>query len=232
MHMKIVSITIFCFILANNIFAQQNDLPKNGTILIKGKVWPLIGFGVGVNCTLGLEYGFSKCHGLGIELDYTNQNYENELRDTINNKYYSGPRLYNVRRGVLIGYRYYLDIQRSRISSSFYKFTGGTKSLPYLSAFLKYTKYDQHYQQGFITNNLSYDEWHYSAGIVLGIIGEMVDVNIGSFYKLKFLSNEFIENNSTKIKSDVWPVFGIRVGVNVIIISNKKSNHLLNVRHQ
>ena len=98
--------------------------------------------------------------------------------------------------------------------------------LPYVGAFCRYGKNDLHYEKGYVTTQLSYDEWQYSAGILFGIVCGYVDVNLGPFYKQKYIT-DVQQDNGVTFHTHMQPNYGLRVGVNFYFIPAKHSNHYL-----
>ena len=227
--MKKIFLFLLLFALALPAHSEQADTSSqvnSNSWAIKGKVLPWIVLGSGINYTLGVEYGFNKVNSIGIDFVYNDNSAEHDVYDTVKKSEVSGPRMYTVSRGLFINYRRYLDIS----NTSIYRFVSKrlkTDYLPYVGAFARYGKTDYHYQSGYITSQISYDEWQYSGGVLLGIVCGPVDINAGPFYKQKYITDVENENASQVFHSHMQPTFGFRVGVNLFLIVKKNSGHYL-----
>ncbi len=228
MSTKTYLIALLLFIPMQNLRARSGTRDTYGdsnTWTLKGKVFPWIALGGGINYTLGLEYGFRKHQSVGIDVSYDDFSSEHDVYDVGKQQYVSGPRVYTVWRGVFLNYRRYFVCKHTFIDNAKgekYK----TSYLPYLSAFGRYGKTDLHYEPGYITDNLSYDEWQYSVGCLLGVVTESFDINIGPFYKQRYITDVEEEFGKAAFHTHMQPILGIRLGVN-LMLNIKKSDHVL-----
>ena len=210
-------------------YAQQdNSGESHNTWVLKGKVLPWISIGPpleGINYTLGAEYGFSRVNAIGFELVY-NDNQSHEDYSPANGQGDSaGLQRYTVSRGVFVYYRRYLDMNNTFVLREIEKLFN-SDCLPYVSAFTRYGKLDYHYEPGYPTRNVSYDEWQYSGGALFGVVCKVFDINMGPFYKQTNVSD--VEKLGTNtLYSHMKPSFGFRVGVNLFWVLKKNSDHLL-----
>ena len=206
--------------------ADSAHVRKNNAWAIKGKILPwTIAASSGVNASLGVEYGFRRVHSVGIDFTYSDYSSANEVRDTGNNQYRSGPRVYTVVRGVFINYRRYVHIDSGCSSRALHKLLKNDY-MPYLGAFGRYGKNDLHYEKDYITTQLSYDEWHYSVGILIGVVSGLMDINLGPFYKTKYIT-DVQQDNGIAFHTHVQSNFGLRVGINFFFIPTKSGRHYL-----
>jgi len=211
--------------------AQQDTgiREHNNTLVIKGKVLPwaaMIVPGEGINYTFGLEYGFAKKNAIGIDLVYNDYNTHKDYSPVSNQGDSVGPSFYSVSRGVFLYYRRYPGKMPYPLSKP-YRSLVRSRFVPYYSFFARYGKTDYHYDPGYITNNLSHDEWQYSAGFLFGFVADYFDVNFGPFYKLSYISDYEKENGGDLIYCHVRPSFGFRVGANLFYVVKKKGGHTL-----
>ena len=187
---------------------------------------PFILWGSGINYTLGAEYGFHKVNSIAIDLVYNDNSAEHDVYDTVKKNYESGPRMYTVSRGVFINYRRYLEMNKTCLYHSMQRVLKND-FLPYVSLFARYGKTDYHYQPGYVTSQISYDEWQYSGGVLFGLICGPFDINAGPFYKQKYITDVEQENTSQVFHTHMQPNFGFRAGVNLFFVLKKNSNHYL-----
>lgn len=231
--MKYLSALLLSLTMVHIVAAQTADSGSTGnnTFIIKGKMLPWIMLGAGVNYTLGAEYGFNKVNGIGFELCYTDWSMEHEIYDTSTRDYIEGPRKFTVTRGALLYYTRYFPSRRSRAYKSL---SGALKAdyLPYMSIFARYGKLDWHYEDGYATNQLSYDEWQYSGGVVWGMVLGVFDLNIGPFYKVKYISDvrQGVQGTVEFHSKNVGGI-GLRVGANIALVL-KKSSHCRSVYYE
>ena len=223
----------FLFVVAAiNGFAQDdssNVQPMHHTWAIKGKVLPwstlIIPF-QGINYTLGVEYGFGKLNAVGVDLVYNDNSSHQDYYDTVKKEDATGPNMYSVSRGVFLYYKRYLDLKNTLLYKPMVRITGDSY-LPYISPFVRYGKKDYHYDAGYETSNVSYDEWQYSAGFLVGAVSRFFDFNIGPFYKQTYISDVEKVQGVNVLQSSVKPSLGFRVGINVFFIVRKKGDHVL-----
>ncbi len=214
---------------ALSVFSETTDtttLLKKHTWAIKGKALPFILIGSGFNCSAGVEYGFKRVNSIGIDFTYAEYSFEHDVYDSVKKEERSGPRMHTVVRGVFLNYRRYLDIDQTYINKPLTKLFG-EQVLPYVGAFARYGKSDLHYEPGYATTMIKYDEWQYSAGVLIGVVAGHVDINIGPFYKQKYITDIERERASVAVHSYMVPNFGLRVGVNLFLVVREKSNHML-----
>ncbi len=196
------------------------------TWAVKAKVLPWMLIGSGINYTLGVEYGFKKVHSIGIDLVYNDMSTEHEVYDTGKKDYVSGPRMYAVVRGAFLNYRRYFDVTKTALGRPMNK-VFGTNYLPYLGAFARYGKTDYHYEPGYVTSQVSYDEWQYSGGVLVGIVHSIFDFNIGPFYKQKYITDVEMENGIKVYHDSKVSNWGLRIGVNMFFVLKQRGNHYL-----
>lgn len=212
-----LSILICISGLANLLKAQNYATPFDSRINCKyaalhGKIFPWLLIGTGINYTLGFEYGLNRKNSIGFDLVYNDASTPHDVKDPATNQYVPGPRVYDVNRAVFLNYRYYLNCFKWRDERGF---------TPYLQTFLRYGKVHSYFEPGYITNTISYEEWHYSGGIVFGIIFSTavknlgIDVNAGIFEKQKMMKE--VASYSTGAFTDLtntW-ITGPRIGLNL-----------------
>jgi hypothetical protein len=193
--------------------------------LVKGKILPWFFLSEsGINYTLGTEYGNGKKHSIGFDLVYNDGSSGHEVYDSATNGYVSGPRRYHVSRAVFLNYKRYFHSPGARVDRWIEKVFGQSEHIPYIGSFVRYAKVDYHFQPNYETNTVSYDEWQYSAGIVAGVLVSVFDINIGPFYKQKFIS-EVIADGGNELHSSVKNSFGLRIGVNVCGVLARRSHY-------
>lgn len=225
---------LILFLFPCLVYAQQDSMAPHrsaATIAIKGKVLPWLLLGSGINYTVGFEYGFKSANSLGIELSYNDYSSPNDKYDSATHNDIPGPRVYTVSRGMIVYYRRYFNVYDSR---SYERLANLLKSdyLPYAGIFVRYGKLDLHYEAGYVTDQVSYDEWQYSAGAVIGMVISVFDLNIGPFYKMKYVKDverSFTGNVVTYHSSQ--PVIGVRVGANLIFDIKKGKHYLSDYTH-
>ncbi len=222
------SLILFLFLLLISMApagAQEEVTPAcDNTWAIKAKVLPWMLLGSGINYTFGVEYGFHKVHSVGIDLIYNDYSSEHDVYDSSKKDYTSGPRMYTVVRGLFLNYRRYLDLNHTMLQRPFEK-VFNDNYLPYVGAFGRYGKSDNHAQPGYITTQVAYDEWQYSSGVLFGVVSEILDINIGPFYKTKYIRDVEMEWGSKAYHHYTTSNFGIRVGVDLFFVVKKKSAH-------
>lgn len=203
---------------------------RNNTVAIKGKILPWLAGPSGINYTLGIEYGFGKKHAIGIDAVYNDYTMPHDVYDSATGQYTAGPRAYTVSRGLFLYYRRYGISGNNFFAKPLNWLSGGNGGVPYISGFLRYGKMDLHYDDGYATNTISYDEWHYSAGCLFGAVMGIFDINTGPFYKQKYIRD--VQHGLTGGISDVHLItkgFGWRLGVNLFFVAKRNSNHYLAV---
>ena len=226
--MKISLLLLFGVIISTSgLFAQKDaDGVRSNTFAIKGKILPwtvlVLPFS-GVNYTLGAEYGFARHNAIGVELVY-NDNVTHKDYTTSATTDSAGSNAFAVSRGVFLYYRRYLNLEGTILNKPMNKLTGDSY-LPYLSCFVRYGKKDYHYDMGFETANVTYDEWQYSGGVLFGAICGVFDVNMGPFYKQSYVSDVEKEAGGNVLYSHMRPSFGYRIGVNLFLALKQKGDH-------
>lgn len=204
--------------------------PGNNTIVFKGKILPWLAGPSGINYTLGIEYGFGKKHAIGIDAVYNDYSMPHDVYDSASGSYQAGPRAYTVARGLFLYYRRYGISGNNFFARPLNWLSGGNGGVPYISSFLRYGKMDLHYDAGYATNTISYDEWQYSAGVLFGAVMGIFDINTGPFYKQKYIRQ--VQSGYLGSISDVHLItkgFGWRLGVNLFFVAKRNSNHYLAV---
>ncbi len=227
MKKTLLSIMLLAFVL--NLSAQENAIvstKSDNTWAFKGKVLPWVFLGSGINYSAGVEYGFKGTHSLGVDFVYNDKSFEHDVYDNAKKEYVSGPRMYTVARGLFLNYRRYMPADQTIFSAPLHKVFGDA-CLPYYSAFLRYGKTDYHYDPGFDRSQISYDEWQYSSGLLLGVVYNFFDINMGPFYKQTYITDVQSVNGATVYNSHLRPSLGFRVGVNLFLVAKRQSKHLL-----
>ncbi len=225
--MRQMLLTLFFILMVCAGAARDFDSSRyTHTWAFKGKVLPWILIGSGINYTFGAEYTFGKVHSVGVDFAYNDYSFPNEVSDTTRHEYVSGPRNYTVVRGVFANYRRYLDLQHTFLERPAAKIFGDDM-VPYLGVFFRYGKTDTHAERGYQTSTFSYDEWQYSGGVLCGIVTGNFDVNIGPFYKQRYISSVEQGRFGYVTHSSMMPVFGLRLGVNLYLVVAGRNQHYL-----
>jgi hypothetical protein len=225
--MKYLLVIFFCVVCTADFAQSPADSCRhpNSTFSVRGKVVPWILIGSGINYTIGAEYGFAKRHSIGIDLVYNDYSLPNDSDDSSATKV--GPRVFTVARGVFLNYKCYL----TPYNSGCYKRTSAFINhdyIPYIGAFGRFGNLDLHYDDGYKTNEVSHDERHYSAGILLGMMIGVFDINIAPYYKQKYIrsATHSYTGPGIDITNTQTSFFGLRLGVNVMFVL-KNSRHVL-----
>ncbi len=199
------------------------------TWAIKGKVLPWAAVAIpfeGINVTLGFEYGFRDINAIGIDLVYNESSSQNGYTD-IHGDDSDGSNSYSISRGVFLYYRRYLHLEIASLPRPMRRLFK-KNTLPYISPFARYGKGDWHYDPSFVTNNVSHDEWQYSAGALIGEVTGGLDINMGLFYKQTYISEVNKENGVSSLHNYMRPSWGFRVGVNLMLVLKvQNSRHYL-----
>jgi hypothetical protein len=100
----------------NEVYSPFNPKSTTNTYCIKAKTLPyLIGNGLGINNSLGVEIGFLKNNSIGVDGFY---NYSQDSRDYVTDKagikHDSGDRSYLKEKAIQFSYRYYFNFQKLR----------------------------------------------------------------------------------------------------------------------
>ncbi len=228
--MKYIAAVLSLVLMNACVMGQTKKYVKdNGTWAIKGKVLPWAAMFMpfqGINYSIGVEHGFGRVNAVGLDLVYNDNTSYKDYPAAGGSQDSSGPNAYTVSRGAFLYYRRYLDLNRcSFIWPTSKLYNAGF--LPYASLFARYGKTDYHYDHGFETNNISYDEWQYSGGFLVGVVSSYIDVNMGPFYKQSYISEVVNLNGVNLLSSHMKPSFGFRVGVNLFYVIKRNTNHLL-----
>ncbi len=228
--MQKLSTSILAILFSFTVAAQNSTefqlKASNSSWVIKGKVLPWTAFICsGVNYTVGIEYGFNKMNSIGVDFVYNDYSFTHEVYDSLAHQEKPGPRKFSVNRGYFLNYRRYMSMEGTWVKKKLDKvLPSGT--LTYISPFLRYGKNDYHYQEGYTTSQIKYDEWQYSSGILVGLVTGYFDINAGPFYKQTYIQD--VQMNQTSVTySREKSGFGFRVGVNLYLIVKKKGNHCL-----
>ena len=195
--------------------AQWSNTPFNpkdsaNTFALKAKVLPWVVVGSGINYTLGVEYGFAKRHSIGVDAVYNDFSTPHEIYDTVTQQYTPGPRLYEVHRALFLNYRVYGGFEKWRAKGC----------TPYLSLFGRYGKVHHYYEPGYEDPDIAYEEWHYSGGLLFGLImgnaGEQCfDLNIGPSWKVKDIRRVYNVDGAEVTEAYRKNGFALRVGMNL-----------------
>ncbi len=228
--MKKGIIILVAVIFSLGAYAQQpaDILPhvSNSSWAIKGKALPWTAFICsGVNYTLGIEYGFNKRNSIGVDFVYNDYSFTHDVYDSTTHEDKSGPRRFSVNRGFFVNYRRYVSTDGTWLKRQMDRVLP-SGSLVYVSPFFRYGKNDYHYQEGYATSQIKYDEWQYSSGVLVGFVTSYFDLNAGPFYKQMYIQDVQMEQ-TTVTYSRVRSGFGFRVGANLYLIVKKKGNHCL-----
>ncbi len=214
-------ITILCIALAANISSNAQTSgnssisgEKSKGFILKGKVLPFPMGDYIFTTTVGVEYVFTKHQSLGIDLEYFHQVRHHEYTSS-KNKDSIGSNAHFINRGVLVSYRRYFNPENKTLLKLGEKLNAPI--LPYFSAFARYGKIDNHYNSGYETENIKYDEWQYSVGTVLGAYLGPVDINIGPFYKQHFTSSVDKTSAGATLTNPFYDNWGIRIGFNFLL---------------
>jgi hypothetical protein len=186
------------------------------TCSIKGKVLPFIlGNGGGFSTMLGLEYGFAKNQSIGVDafFEYTGSSDDN-VADTAGVVHDFGAYYTGLEKALFLNYRYYFNFQRLREKQGI---------APYIVAFLRYGKIDQHYDPLYpLSRWQSNKETQYSTGILIGgtaVVGGKgrlgLDVNFGLFEKEKVISAVYLKNGVETMVNGRPIGIGFRLSVNL-----------------
>lgn len=184
---------------------------------IKGKALPFVlGDKGGISALLGAEYGFAKNQSIGIDgfIELTSKS-DNNSTDTAGvmhdvARYYHGRE-----RALFLNYRYYFSYRKLRRDHGV---------VPYVLAFLRYGKIDQHYDPLYpLTSWLNNYETHYSAGLMAGSMFQLshsgrlaVDVDTGIFLKQRDITTTYLHNHTpiTNTSKPLGP--GFRFAANLV----------------
>ncbi|NCX96985.1 MAG: hypothetical protein EBX41_11395 [Chitinophagia bacterium] len=223
-HLIIVILALAITIISNG--KSTNDTTDHNTWSLKGKVFPwTVMAASGINYSLGVEYGFKKVHAIGIDAAYNDYSFTNEEYDSARG-YYFGPRQFTVVRGLFLNYKRYLHIcDRAVLFKPISKLFKGD-CLPYIGLFGRYGKSDVHYQPGYVTKQIAYDEWQYSLGALFGVLSGAIDMNIGPFYKTRIMK-EVRQDGGLITSRTQRSNFGIRVGFNFFLVVKRIGDHYL-----
>ena len=183
---------------------------QGNTWVVKGKILPWALIGLGINYTLGMEYGFRKVNSIGFTLTYDDMSFPHEVYDTISKEYVAGPRMYQVNRGVFLNYRRYPHFPR----------WSKADITPHFDAFVRYGLLHDAYEDDYTTNIVEHTETHYSAGIAFGIVIPMtgrlcLDAGMGPFWKVKDVEYTVSSSSSLSTARYREGVFGWRVSANL-----------------
>ncbi len=228
-YMKSIAVALLLMFAMCGYVRATTDTVRhpNTTFAIRGKVLPWLIGGSGINYTLGAEYDFAKRQSIGIDLVYNDYSEPHDVFDSATQNYQQGPRYYTVARGLFVNYKYYF----TPYNTAFYKRTSHSINkdyLPYICAFGRIGNLDLHYDPDYKTNEVSHDERHYSAGVLLGVVIGIFDINVGPYYKQKYVRSAVKNWSGTGIDvlNTNTSFIGARLGVNVMFVL-KKSHHVL-----
>ncbi len=188
-------------------FAFRKREPGSDYFILKYKMLPwVIGEDVGMNYSLGLEYTLHRVHSFDLTATYFD--WDQDQEDTYGNPL---PSIYNVRRGLQLGYRYY-----------FTPFKKSKRELKYfVSPFIRYSKWKDYYSEGAVTDYFRNESWNYAGGILFGLALDMgeddgmyTEFFIGPQYYLRKTAEGFTTNSITVENEYFSRNFGVRFGMN------------------
>lgn len=183
--------------------------------IAKFKMLPwVIGEDVGMSYSLGLEYTFHRIHSFDLTATYFD--WDQDQEDNYGNPL---PSIYNVRRSLQLGYRYYFNMFKSKKDE--WKF--------FVSPFIRYSKWKDHYSEGAVTDYFRNESWNYAGGILLGFAfdggtddGMYTEFFIGPQYYLRKTAEGFTTNNITVENEYYTRKFGVRFGMNFCGLISRK----------
>jgi hypothetical protein len=191
-------------------FNRENA--KN-SIGLKGKILPWIAIGSGVNSLIGIEFGFHKQHSIGFDIYFHRWSFPApEKYDSTTKQYIAGqPRARNRDKAVFLNYRFYFKSKDLRDKKGI---------VPYIGAFSRAGYFKYVYDEGYITNETLHRELQYSFGVLGGILATkdaFYDINLGIYYKQKYMKRNYYDDNVPKTEFDTFGNFGFRLGLNLYL---------------
>lgn len=196
--------------------AFRKSEPSTNYYILKYKMLPwILGEDVGMNYTLGIEYTFNKIHS--VELTATYFDWDQDQEDSFGNPL---PSIYNVRRSLQLGYRYYFP--KFKKQKNEYRL--------FVSPYIRYSKWKDHYSEGAVTNYFQNESWNYISGINFGISLDISGENdasyteffIGPTYFSRYTEEGFTDNNLTIHQNYYTNKFGLRIGMNFCGLLERK----------
>lgn len=188
--------------------AFRKKEPNSDYWIIKYKMLPWVfGEDVGMNYTLGLEYTFCKVHS--IEFTSTYFDWDIDQEDNYGNPL---PSIYNVRRSLQLGYRYYFPKFKEQKNN--YRL--------FISPYLRFAKWKDYYSEGAVTNYFQNESWNYISGINFGICLDIsgedddsyTEFFLGPTYFSRYTEEGFTDNNLIIQQNYYTQKFGFRLGMN------------------
>ncbi|MBS1606291.1 MAG: hypothetical protein JST42_26770 [Bacteroidetes bacterium] len=184
---------------------------------VKGKALPFVlGDEGGISALLGVEYGFARNQSIGVDgfLEFISKSDNNGV-DTAGVTHDVATYYRSREKALFLNYRYYFNFKNLRYDRGI---------IPYVLVFLRYGVIYQHYLPLYpLTDFLTNNEKHYSAGIMAGSIFQLshkgrlgVDVNMGIFLKRKDISSVYLVNHRQSTLSDSPLGPGFRLSANMI----------------
>ena len=218
------------FLIAGSTKAYTSDTTNthNNSWAITGKILPwtvLVLPFWGINGTVGAEYDFAKVHAIGFNVVYNNIGTHNEYSKS-NGGDSAGPNTNTITKGLFLYYKRYINFKESLLYRPLHKLNGGDFQ-PYWSAFGRYGTMYEHFDMGFATKCVTYNEWQYSAGLLIGEITSVFDINMGFFYKQSYVADVEKEATGNVLYTHMRPSIGFRIGLNLFITMKWDSGHLI-----
>ena len=225
---KSVLFSVIYIFFFHSLIAQKitpfNSKSTYECITVKGKILPWMGIAAGqtgINSLIGLEFGFKKRHSLGIDLYSNRWKWTEDRYDSVKQDYVA---IYSARyrdHAVFLNYRFYFNNTKLREKYG--------KSL-YEGIFTRLGKWHQYYDKGYVTDIISNDEIHYSAGLLFGILFSSApkklggDINLGFYCKYKEMTEVIVENQENVNHNSFNTGFGIRMGLNFYLWGYRNKN--------